>query len=69
MDWRPIVENAVEEAVNFAANQVFNEGNHRTALLSIFEAISYAGLHITDDVDVFRLYMNLRPLTVSIELG
>ncbi|KAH8824282.1 hypothetical protein DL96DRAFT_1613585 [Flagelloscypha sp. PMI_526] len=66
VDWKSIVEGAVEQALSIAQNQRFEDGNHRTALIAMFERISMAGLHITADVDIFRLYVNLKYLTDNI---
>ncbi|KAH8824281.1 hypothetical protein DL96DRAFT_1712566 [Flagelloscypha sp. PMI_526] len=65
--WRPLVHNtvlnAVQQAVGIATGQIFKDGNHRTALITMFEIISSAGLHIMSKVDVFRLYVIMKSLT------
>ncbi|KAF8209648.1 hypothetical protein K438DRAFT_1929963 [Mycena galopus ATCC 62051] len=63
VDWNKIVENAVNRAIAIAGNQAFVDGNHRTALLAMFEHILSAGLHITSNVDIFRLYVQMKSLT------
>ncbi|KAH8794582.1 hypothetical protein DL96DRAFT_1650770 [Flagelloscypha sp. PMI_526] len=66
IDWKRIVDNAVDRALAVGVDQLFVDGNHRTALMTMFEAISYQGLHVTNDVDVFRLYVEMKSLTVSV---
>ncbi|KAH8834986.1 hypothetical protein DL96DRAFT_17921 [Flagelloscypha sp. PMI_526] len=63
-----IITAAVQDSIELAVSQRFNDGNHRTALLSLLETVTYAGLHITPDVDIFRLYINLKSLTEKIGL-
>ena len=55
--------------MNIAQNQLFQDGNHRTALENMFDSLSYQGLSIRFDtqgnpeVDGFRLYVQLKSLT------
>lgn len=57
--------------MSIAENQLFQDGNHRTALENMFDSLSYQGLSIRFDtkgnpeVDGFRLYVQLKSLTDS----
>ena len=56
---RPLVSTIVEEAVHVRVSQLFVDGNHRTAVLSIFEKIADAGwLLDTSAVDLYILISN-----------
>lgn len=60
------MNDAVAGAIGTGTSQDFQDGNHRTALLRLFEAISYAGLFIVPTVDYFRLYVHLKSLTEDV---
>jgi hypothetical protein len=57
--------------VSIGGNQLFQDGNHRTALENMFDSLSHQGLSIRFDtkgnpeVDGFRLYVQLKSLTES----
>jgi prophage maintenance system killer protein len=43
---KQILKHAIENAVRLRADQVFHDGNHRTALLLIYEILAEHGLHL-----------------------
>ncbi|KAH8824332.1 hypothetical protein DL96DRAFT_1613767 [Flagelloscypha sp. PMI_526] len=63
IDWKDVVSTAVGQAISIAENQRFQDGNHRTALVTMFEMISSAGLHVRYDVNMFRLYVFMKCLS------
>jgi len=67
-DWLGAIDRAVNSAIAIAENQLFQDGNHRTALLAMFDSLHEQGLGIKFDdgnpeVDGFRLYVQLKSLT------
>lgn len=46
--------------------QNFQDGNHRTALLAMFESLAHSGLLIAPEVDYFRIYVNIKCLTDNV---
>ncbi|KAH8824333.1 hypothetical protein DL96DRAFT_1558199 [Flagelloscypha sp. PMI_526] len=66
VDWKAIVVTAVGQAINIAETQRFQDGNDLTALVSMFEMISSAGIHVRYDVNLFRLYVFIKCLSEDV---